>query len=92
MPYKPTGNPPGRPRKPAPVETQPEAAEAVAEASREAPANPPPPVLKRSRRQWREHYQRVNDAGDGPMMFDRRGRQIGKRPQLHPHVTGNNNG
>jgi len=78
MPYKPTGNPPGRPRKAAsvydePVEVQPE-------------ATTEPQRLSRAH----EGFKRVTvDPSAGlhrPPRFGQKRREVGKRPILHPNV------
>jgi hypothetical protein len=78
MPYKPTGNPPGRPRKPRPNEP--------AQQPAPVPSEPIKP-LERAR----EGFRRV--AGDPaadlhrpPRIGARRKQEVGRRPILHPNV------
>lgn len=77
MAYKPTGNPPGRPRKTAPVR---------AKQADAAPFKEDDVVkLPRARRAWRAHYERqTEEAGGVQKVFDRRGRHVGTRPALQP--------
>lgn len=88
MPYKPTGNPPGRPRKGEVKPSEPEAVsyqEVAGEAGGDI-ANPPK-TLSRAR----EGFRRVHpDPTEGlyslPRYGARRRQHVGKRPILHPNV------
>ena len=77
MPYKPTGNPPGRPRK--------NLAPAVAEA---APASPEPTVRPVSRA--RRHFRREAEAVAPSNLIAPVKKRIRKRRRLilHPPVEG----
>lgn len=77
MPYKPTGKPPGRPRKP-----RPEDAPAVVE----TPAEPAKP-LERAREGFRRAAgDPAADLHRPPRIGSRRKPEVGRRPILHPNV------
>lgn len=78
MPYKPTGNPPGRPRKTEPV-TQ---IEPVVDAQPEAE----PTRTSRAREGFRRAASDPAAALHRPPRFGERRREVGKRPILHPNV------
>jgi hypothetical protein len=76
MPYKPTGNPPGRPRK--------DAVKAVVE----KPGDQKPRVLTRAREARRRIAIDVGAGLHQPPRFGkrRREREKNKKPILHPYV------
>lgn len=71
MPYKPTGKPPGRPRK------------VKAEVVTPKPVEPPKP-LTRARAGFRRAFENPADALHHPPR--RIKREVGRRPILHPNV------
>lgn len=78
MPYKPTGNPPGRPRKQRPNEPvqQPEPTQA-------APIKP----LERAREGFRRAaVDPTADLHRPPRLGARRKEEVSRRPVLHPNV------
>lgn len=77
MPYKPTGNPPGRPRK--------HTDDATPRIER-APVAEPMPPLKRARAGFRRAFPDPADDLHRPPRFGNRRRDVGKRPMLHPNV------
>jgi hypothetical protein len=76
MPYKPTGRPPGRPRKPVPEEPQVAA----------PPADPIKP-LERAREGFRRAAgDPAADLHRPPRYGQRKKQEISRRPILHPNV------
>jgi hypothetical protein len=81
MPYKPTGNPPGRPRKTAPVVS----GEPRVEPS-SAHAEPTKP-LERAREGFRRAAgDPTADLHRPPRQGKRRKQEVSRRPVLHPNV------
>ena len=79
MPYKPTGNPPGRPRKTEPVApVEPVDAEPAAEPKR----------LERAREGFKRGAFDAAAVLHHPPRFGARKREVGRRPILHPNVIG----
>jgi hypothetical protein len=94
MPYKPTGNPPGRPRKTASVNQPVAFTEEIIswpEVLRlvdDAPASPKPTaVLSRAREGFRRAFADTAAGLHRPPRYGARKRQqVNKRPILHPNV------
>jgi hypothetical protein len=83
MPYKPTGNPPGRPRKTEPVnQIEPAVVEPQPEPASE------PKRLERAREGFRRAALDPAAALHHPPRYGARKREVGKRPILHPNVIG----
>ena len=79
MPYKPTGNPPGRPRKTEPVIPEPVVdVEPTAE----------PKQLERARVGFKRGAFDAAAVLHHPPRFGARKREVGRRPILHPNVIG----
>lgn len=90
MPYKPTGKPPGRPRKRAAV-TGPdlEPADAGAAAAGQpavVEGDGAPAPLKRIHKAYRQAFPDPADELHRPPRYGDRRRHVGKRPILHPNV------
>ncbi len=88
MPYKPTGKPPGRPRK---LESTAEPS-AITESSAAPepavdPESPAVPVrLTRARAAYRRAFPNPAEDLHTPPRYGARRRHVGKRPILHPNV------
>jgi hypothetical protein len=82
MPYKPTGNPPGRPRKTEPITP----ASPVIDAQPEPTAEPK--QLERARAGFKRGAFDAAAVLHHPPRFGARKREVGKRPILHPNVIG----
>jgi hypothetical protein len=76
MPYKPTGKPPGRPRK----------SEAIAQVETKPEPQPEPNRLERAREGFRRGAVDPAAGLHRPPRFGQRRREVGKRPILHPNV------
>jgi hypothetical protein len=93
MPYKPTGNPPGRPRKTEPIAPPPDDNFGTApvissgELAAVQQANEQKRVeLSRAREGFRRGAFDPSTALHRPPRFGQKRREVGKRPILHPNV------
>jgi hypothetical protein len=99
MPYKPTGNPPGRPRKPKPF-SDPLIAAAINKAAGEEAVKQFPGIVSDAEYELAQEVKPLSRARAGfrrahgdptaelyhPPRFGHRRQHVGKRPILHPNV------